>query len=187
MSKLKQHNYFLFELWVTLRAFPFGLTTLAVTMLVQDKLCLQTYHQSVAICQSLSKTGDSLTDESTRNSILSDSAKFSEYQNLIQCIPMVIWSLFSGSFLDKFNGGTKLLLVLGILGDFVSISLQLANVYFFNWGKLKQFLSWCIKKDLTLVTNRPLLRFASLLDLLVHWRYGEFLHSRLSVHRDHNY
>ena len=80
MSKLKAHNYFLFELWVLIRVTAVGAIGIAVTMLVQDKICINKYHQSIEYCQQISKDVKSAAEQSTRDHILADSTKFSTYK-----------------------------------------------------------------------------------------------------------
>lgn len=164
MSKLKQHNYFLFELWVTLRAFPFGLTTLAVTLLVQDKLCLQKYNQSVAYCQSLSTTSDSLTGESTRDSILSDSAKFSEYQNLLQCVPMV--SLHCKSCMFTFFSAHR---SFGVCSQ-VRFWTNLTAALNFSWHLAFSVILWAFHCNLRIST------FSAGVNWTIHFLVLEFKH-----------
>ena len=60
---------------------------------------------------------------------------FYPYRNFIEFIPMIIWSLFAGSFLDKIAGSTRILLIIGIVGDAVVCVLAGLNVYFFDWSE----------------------------------------------------
>ena len=53
------------------------------------------------------------------------------YRNLIQAIPMIIWSFFVGSFLDNFKGGMRFLLVMGNAVEMIVVLYLLANVYFY--------------------------------------------------------
>lgn len=49
---------------------------------------------------------------------------------------MFAWSLFVGSFLDKFAGGSMILLVNCILGDMIFIGMYFFNIHFYSLGKL---------------------------------------------------
>ena len=70
---------------------------------------------------------------------------FFECRNIIDSFGMVIWSLFVGSFLDKFSGGTILILALNIAGDLFSTFVFLigTGVYYSStkWLFLQVFIS----------------------------------------------
>ena len=54
-------------------------------------------------------------------------------RNLVQCIPMFIWSMVYGSLLDRYHGATKLLFGIYLLGDIVSCSaILLGCIYYFE-------------------------------------------------------
>ncbi len=48
---------------------------------------------------------------------------------------MVLYSLIVGSFLDKYSGGTYLMMLANILGELFQMSVYLLLVYFFESSK----------------------------------------------------
>ncbi|KAJ6220727.1 hypothetical protein RDWZM_006539 [Blomia tropicalis] len=134
---LKDINYFVFEIWVILRTASTYMAFILITMLVQDKLCTNEYGKPWDYCQrigQLTNHQSTSADEIERNHILADSAKFNNYKSLAESIPVVIWSLFLGSFLDNYIGGTRLILLIGIVGDLISAFTLAINIYFFHWS-----------------------------------------------------
>lgn len=47
---------------------------------------------------------------------------------------MLVWSLFVGSFLDNYRGGTKLLFSISIVGSLLAGTIYLLNEAFFIWS-----------------------------------------------------
>ncbi len=53
----------------------------------------------------------------------------------MECVPMVVWSLFIGSFLDNYKNGTKVVLLAGIVGDLFALIVYTGNVLFYDLSK----------------------------------------------------
>lgn len=49
---------------------------------------------------------------------------------------MFVWSLFVGSFLDRYAGGTKFLLLLGNVCDVVDLAFAMLNAHYFSLSRL---------------------------------------------------
>ncbi len=53
----------------------------------------------------------------------------------MECLPVLTWSLFVGSFLDNYRGGTRLLFTLSIAGSLLAgISYLLNELFFRSWS-----------------------------------------------------
>lgn len=75
-AKLSQNNYFLFEVFVVFRLFALMLPTIAKSLLVQDKICLFTYNQTISFCQNIHLPMNSTEDETVKDRILAETAQF---------------------------------------------------------------------------------------------------------------
>lgn len=64
---------------------------------------------------------------------------FSFIRNAVEFVPMVIWTLFVGSFLDKAQNSTKWLLLLHILAEMVQLIMFALNEYYFELSELFAF------------------------------------------------
>ncbi|KAH9407257.1 hypothetical protein TYRP_012807 [Tyrophagus putrescentiae] len=112
--------YLAFEFFIFIRALQSSVAGLAVTVLVQDKLCLNVYRQSADFCRRIGE----------HNGTLSAVIKY-----FMECLPVLTWSLFVGSFLDNYRGGTRLLFTLSIVGSLLAGTSYLLNELFFrSWS-----------------------------------------------------
>ncbi len=49
---------------------------------------------------------------------------------------MFIWSMFVGSFLDKFPGGTNIILFLNLIGSTFTLVVYILNMYAYEISKI---------------------------------------------------
>lgn len=136
VTRVKENNYFLLELYIFLRAVGQSVGSISLSLLIQDKICLDRYNETRDFCAHINDPMKSAIDQNTKNHILAESTQFGNYKNFLECIPMVLWSLFIGSFLDNYSGGTRLVLLFGVFGDLFAMSTYVVNVYFYNTSKL---------------------------------------------------
>lgn len=52
----------------------------------------------------------------------------------MECVPVLVWSLFVGSFLDNYRGGTRLHFSISIVGSLLAGTVYLLNEAFFIWS-----------------------------------------------------
>lgn len=80
---LRSERYFVFELFIFIRALQSTVSGIALTVLVQDKICLNGYNQSADFCRRISEHSDEIinsTSEYTRDRIYADSTLFGNYR-----------------------------------------------------------------------------------------------------------
>lgn len=77
-SFLVRNNYLAAECLVFVKFCGYTVSAIAYSMLVQDKICLWQYNQTVAYCQHLDAVNLEATD--VRDHILADSSKFATYR-----------------------------------------------------------------------------------------------------------
>ena len=83
---LRSERYFAFELFIFIRALQSSVAGLAVTVLVQDKLCLNVYRQSADFCRRIGEHNETLLaaeSDHIRDRILADSTLFGNYRYVI--------------------------------------------------------------------------------------------------------
>ncbi|KAI2806544.1 hypothetical protein BLOT_008501 [Blomia tropicalis] len=129
---LRSNNYFLFELFLFLRLTALFVSAIAISMLIQDKTCLVTYGQNVNFCLNIQNQVLNATEDSIRDKILAETTRFNNYKNLIECLPMFVWSMFVGSFLDQSPNGTSIILALNIVGNVFSLLIHILNMFVYE-------------------------------------------------------
>lgn len=80
---LRSERYLVFEAFIFIRALQSTVSGLALTVLVQDKICLNGYHQSADFCRRISEHSNEIinsTNEHIRDHILADSTLFGNYR-----------------------------------------------------------------------------------------------------------
>lgn len=76
---LKRHNYLLFELFIFFRGLSFAISSIATSLLLQDKICLLNYHQNASFCDTIQKLEANSEATEMKDHILAESAQFSNY------------------------------------------------------------------------------------------------------------
>ncbi|KAH7636323.1 hypothetical protein HUG17_10293 [Dermatophagoides farinae] len=129
---LHRNNFFLFDMYIFLTLFTYGIQIITTNLLLQDKICRLHYNQSQFFCQHINEDIFEGDDKIIKDRILSSAALFNNYSNLIQAIPMFIWSLFFGSFLDRQTGATRMIFAwISLLSVFTAI-FYLVNIFDFS-------------------------------------------------------
>ncbi|KAF7491723.1 hypothetical protein SSS_03668 [Sarcoptes scabiei] len=131
-NRLKQNNYFLFDFFIFIFFLHYGFLLLTIGMLLQDKICHNLYNQSEHFCQHINENRFDSNRTELRNEILAYTASFQNYNNLLRSIPLFLWSLFFGSFLDRFPSATKFIFVWLNLIEIFVIAFYALNVIFFD-------------------------------------------------------
>ncbi|KAF7491988.1 hypothetical protein SSS_06768 [Sarcoptes scabiei] len=129
----RRNNYYLFDLNIFLLVIAYSVENLTNTVLIQDKICLESFNQSEKFCIELNQLNPIDSDEvSIKNEILQQSATFKNYYNLMQAIPMIVWSFFLGSFIDQHPKTIRYIVAWINLIGFVTVLLILLEAYFIN-------------------------------------------------------
>lgn len=106
-------TYFKVEPLAFLVIFAWLTKSQAYSLLVQDKICLQTYNESESFCSMLS-TSDTSPE---KDRILSDVTKFVTTKELLGLIPGIISTIYIGSWCDKFPRARRLVVLVGVVGS----------------------------------------------------------------------
>ena len=81
---INMNNYFLLEVYIFLRAIGQSVSSLALNLLIQDKICFNKYNQSSYFCQHINNINDDsiMVEQSIKNHILAESTQFGNYKYL---------------------------------------------------------------------------------------------------------
>ena len=122
------------EPFLCLYMFSYSLSSIAISQLIQDKLCRFTYSQSAQYCLEINSQEFDHSADRTKSQILTDSSYLSLYRMIITTIPCAIWSLFIGSWSDKYIHGRKLIMIFGTIGAFLESISLIINAAVFSAG-----------------------------------------------------
>ena len=117
------------EPFMFLLLFAGAVSSVTLPLLVQDKICVLEFKQSNDYCINLNKLD---SNDDIQSEILVLSTKFSLYSTIIGMIPSVLWSVFIGSWCDKYIHGRKVLFCATALGGMLDITLVMINAYYFD-------------------------------------------------------
>ena len=123
------------EVCLSLCMFSANIKRIPYDQLLQDKICLQYYHMDNVYCKDLPglKTDDD--PKGFKINILKDSTDFNFYYIMFTNLPSVFWSLFIGSWMDKYHHARKCLIISYTFGSFLEVVFLGLNSYMFNLGK----------------------------------------------------
>jgi len=130
-----------------LRVEPFVLTFLFTFLIgsvpqgqmIQDKICIQKYNLSREFCHDLPEFKDVTNpDYHYKSLILKDATQFTLYTTIAATVPSIFWSLFFGSWSDKYVHAKKILLLLGGLSGVVQSALCIYQAVYFDIGMSQQ-------------------------------------------------
>lgn len=76
---IKRENYFLFELYATVRMIGVAIRFFADNLLIQDKFCANVFNQTVAFCQTINDADSSNLVGKIKDDIFSHSVMMSTY------------------------------------------------------------------------------------------------------------
>ena len=61
------------------------------------------------------------------------------YQNIIQYAPGIVWALFLGAWIDKYNNGRRAVFIIGATTQCVEAIMNWCNSYYFDSGQFYHF------------------------------------------------
>lgn len=122
------------EVFVLFYMFTYYIKRVPLEQLVQDKICLQYYNLSSDYCTKLPELSRDNDIGGFKSKILKEATQFNFYHTIIATCPSVIWSLFIGSWMDKYVHARKILLIVSAIGAFSEVVLIGLNAFMFNWG-----------------------------------------------------
>ena len=135
-SKLKTVFVFIsmlrVELFMLLMMFVYCLKRTPLDMLIQDKLCMHKYNQSQSFCERLSSIDENDDNFEYKTLILSDAVKYNMYSTLITFLPGIVWSLFLGSWTDRYLKGRKVILLVAAITQSIENLINAFGSYYFT-------------------------------------------------------
>ena len=117
------------EPFMFLHMFAGAVSSVTQSLLIQDKICVLEFKQSNDYCINLNKLS---SDDEIQSEILVLSTTFSLYSTIISMVPCVLWSMFIGSWCDKYIHGRKVLFCATALGAMLDMILVMINAYYFD-------------------------------------------------------
>ena len=76
---LSRNNYFLFDVYIFLSLFTYGIQVLATSLLLQDKICRLRFNQTKYFCQHINEDIFVGADQIHKDQILASAALFNNY------------------------------------------------------------------------------------------------------------
>ena len=104
-------------------------SSVAMQMLMQDKLCISKHALDHNYCSHISEMDES----PEKDRVLADVAFYSSLKEYITVVPRVIIVLFTGSWCDRFPAGRRYVMLASMLGFLLDSLLLLMNSRFFEW------------------------------------------------------
>ena len=112
----------------------FAITASQVTQsqLIQDKICVLEFNQTNDYCMNLNQLDMNSNQLDTQSKILVRLTQLNLYTTFINTFPVLIWSLFIGSWCDKYIHGRKILMCFAAIGSILDMILLMINAFSFN-------------------------------------------------------
>ncbi|CAG2119622.1 unnamed protein product [Medioppia subpectinata] len=120
------------EPFLFLYMFSFSLSSLSISQLIQDKLCRFTYDMSPQYCIEINSPEFDHSADPIKSQILTDSGYLTLYRMIISTIPCTVWSLFIGSWSDKYIHGRKIIMLFGCIGAILESMALIINAVAFD-------------------------------------------------------
>ena len=102
------------------------------SQLIQDKICVFEFNQTNDYCMDLHELDMNSNKSETQSQILVRLTQLNLYTTLINTFPVLIWSLFIGSWCDKYIHGRKILMCFAAIGSILDMILLMINAFFFT-------------------------------------------------------
>ena len=102
------------------------------SQLIQDKICVLEFNQTNDYCMELHELDMNSNKSETQSQILVRLTHLNLYTTLINTFPVLIWSLFIGSWCDKYIHGRKILMCFAAIGSILDMILLMINAFFFT-------------------------------------------------------
>lgn len=109
---------------------------MAVSQLVQDKLCRVDYDQSSMFCISINSADFDHGGETIKSNIITDGAYITLYRTLLSTLPCIVWALFLGPWSDTYVHGRKLIMIAGASAAAIESLILIINASVFNASNL---------------------------------------------------
>ena len=136
MSKFTEVVFFISQLrvepFIFLNVFATAASQITQSQLIQDKICVLEFNQTSDYCMNFNDLEMNSNESDIRSQILVRLTNLNLYTTLIYTFPVLIWSLFVGSWSDKYIHGRKILICFAAIGLILDMILLMLNAFFFN-------------------------------------------------------
>ena len=130
----------IFEFFSLLNVEPFILFLMISSMikivpssqLIQDKICLNKFNMTSTYCLNLPQMTAEEDIFNVKTQILKEVTKYSLYSNLIGTIPTLLGTLLIGSWIDKYRGAKKAIMIASALAGIMEGLIAIANIYYYD-------------------------------------------------------
>ena len=119
--------------------FAIAVRHIAIQQLLQDKICIEKYHEDREYCHYLSK--QPVSEE--KDDILADVSQYLTYKEFLVIIPYILSAIFTGIWCDRFPNGKRYCMLSCCFAQFVETFLLLMNAINFYappWLTILSFL-----------------------------------------------
>ncbi|KAH7643058.1 hypothetical protein HUG17_9749 [Dermatophagoides farinae] len=120
------------EPFVLLYMIGYSLSAMAVSQLVQDKLCRVDYDQSSIFCISINSADFDHGGETIKSDIIKDATYITLYRTLLSTLPCIIWALFLGPWSDNYVNGRKYIMIVGAIAAALESVILIINASLFD-------------------------------------------------------
>ena len=120
------------EPFILLYMIGYSLSAMAVSQLVQDKLCRVDYKQSAAFCISINNADFDHGAETIKSKIITDSTYITLYRTVISTVPCIVWAVFLGPWSDTYVHGRKLIMIAGATAAAIESFILILNAADFH-------------------------------------------------------
>ncbi|KAH9399508.1 hypothetical protein TYRP_017920 [Tyrophagus putrescentiae] len=120
------------EPFILLYMFGYSLSAMAVSQLVQDKLCRVDYDQTAAFCISINSANFDHGAESIKSNIITSGAYITLYRTLLSTLPCIVWAVFLGPWSDTYVHGRKFIMIAGASAAALESFILIINAADFN-------------------------------------------------------
>ena len=122
------------EVFMYLTALSLYIRLTPLDLLIQDKICFNKYNLSKDTCKNLPSLTQNETGYEFKSKILSEAVEYNMYQNIIQYAPGIVWALFLGAWIDRYNNGRKAVFIIGATTQCLEAIINWFNAYYFDSG-----------------------------------------------------
>lgn len=119
------------EVFFVLYMFSFSFRMTPISQMVQDKICVNSYNQTIAICKAISKFENS---QHHKAEVLIDYQYYSQISIIIGTLPAVFWTAFFGPWCDNYIYAKKILMIVGTLTGLLENIGNLFGAFYFDSG-----------------------------------------------------
>ena len=102
----------------------------SLDVLIQDKLCRNKYNMTEEFCINLYSNDSDIC--ATKTLVLAEAVMYNAYNQWISFPLSIVWSLFLGTWCDRYPKGRKCILIIAAITQTMEAAINTMNSYFFT-------------------------------------------------------